>query len=399
MYYQFGHCLVDTNNYKIYRYKQVISDDAKSIEFLSLLGQHYPNVVEKNYLIEKLWHGQAVTDSSLSKLVSDVRKLVEPDEDNICYIKTVRGSGFRLNEKVYISPTNPLKQPVNHAKLNLIARSFERLKSLFRKPAFLLITTFAVSAIFLNAYFPASNNINQPTKIINPIIRVAVLPVKSENTPINEWIKYGVMSMTTDQLNSYSSIQTIPSSTVIAVAETIDPSISIDNDYQQYFKTLCGQIGCNHIISIQYKLDENASPVLRYHIYDHNQRTSFNHFASNDVIYATAQMLDSLVRDLLPSQGNRISLSDTYSNNTKANRDYAIGVHELLSGDPVAAMSYLQLALNKEPDFFWAKARLAEAYYQNGQLEKSSSLVEQLNQQQPSDKRDYFLQHLKSNIL
>jgi len=402
MYYQFGQYLVDTDNYKITKRDQFLSDDSKSIQLLSLLCDNYPNVLDKDYLIEQLWQGHVVTDSSLSKLISDIRKLIEIKGDDTCYIKTVRGSGFRFNVEVKISTTKPSTLSSQNKTLSYLTKIVSQLKKRLTKPVLWSLTALLLFTAYLLHDLPAFNkhgtnlsNIRHPDRSI----RVAVLPVKSEKTPINEWIKYGVMSMTTDQLNSYSSIHTIPSATVIAVTQNMDPSLSIKKNYKKYFEVLCGQIGCDHIISIEYALDANNSPILSYHIYDSNQRTSFNHFASNDVIYATAQMMDSLIRDLLPSQTNKISLSDTYSSDTKANRDYAIGVHELLNGDPVSAMSYLKLALSKEPDFFWAKARLAEANYQNGQLEKASKIIAQLDQNNTSAKRHYFLQHLYSNIL
>ncbi len=392
MYYQFDHFLVDTNNLRIYSGDQLLSDDEKCIKLIALLCDKYPNVVEKDYLIEQIWNGQAVTDWSLSKLVSDLRKLLEPANSKANYIKTVRGSGFRFNAKVKISEQKPSdSERQNYSKQNKPSHFFKT-GTIVSLLALLFVSAYIVSHFYQNPSQELKNSPSGP-------LRIAVLPVESDNTPINDWIKFGVMSMVTDQLNSYSSIQTIPSSTVISATESLSKEISIDDNFRQYFETLCGKVGCNKIVSIHYQINQSGSPELYYTIYDEQQQSSVTNFKSNDIIYATAQLLDSLARDLLPTRSNRISLSDTYSSDTKANRDYAIGVNELLSGDPVSAISYLKIALERKPDFFWANARLAEAHYQNGQLKLASDLVAKLKQQNPSAKRNYFLEHLESNIL
>ncbi len=100
MYYQFDKYLVDHVKSKIYLDGELISDDEKSVKLVCLLCAGYPDVVEKQTLIESLWPDQVVTDWSLSKLVSDVRQLLGDNGKDQGYIKTIRGKGFKFNSEV-----------------------------------------------------------------------------------------------------------------------------------------------------------------------------------------------------------------------------------------------------------------------------------------------------------
>ena len=77
MYYQFDRYLVDKENHKLYCDDEVISDDEKTVNLLSLLCENSPDLVSKQMLLDALWPDQAVSDWPLSKLISDVRQLLE----------------------------------------------------------------------------------------------------------------------------------------------------------------------------------------------------------------------------------------------------------------------------------------------------------------------------------
>jgi len=76
MYYRFGEYLLDLEIRKLYLNDVVVSDDGKTILLLKTLCECYPEVVDKQLLIDTLWPDQVVTDWSLSRLVSDTRQLL-----------------------------------------------------------------------------------------------------------------------------------------------------------------------------------------------------------------------------------------------------------------------------------------------------------------------------------
>ena len=111
---------------------------------------------------------------------------------------------------------------------------------------------------------------------------------------------------------------------------------------------------------IKHHYGPNSNPVLTYQILKNNYRSAIFDFSQPDIIDTADMLLDHLASDLIPQEKDHYSLTDTYSNDNKANRDYAIGGDELLTGDLKSAKIYLELTISKQPDFLWARAYLAE---------------------------------------
>lgn len=340
-------------------------------------------------MINELWPGQVVTDWSLSKLVSDVRQLLGDSGKDQEYIKTIRGKGFKLNVSVQKLDTAP------DISLNIQpVQKSDNSASLFSRALIAMIFVIAIG------YFVITQN-KKPapatTDIYSGPRQVAVLPIfNSQNDTMNDWVKYGVMSLIAEQLNPYTNIQVIPVSTVISSLPT--PLPSSPEEEHQLFEHVCGQIGCTDLISINYQI-KNKLPTLDYRIINAGRTTISVEFSSPDVIDAAVLLIDELTVELLPSDHDGPEVELKYTSNNKANRDYAIGIHELLSGDIQSARNYLELAHNREPDFFWARAYLAEVEYRSGNLEKANNMVLELEKNQLTAEQSYFLQHLYSNIL
>jgi DNA-binding winged helix-turn-helix (wHTH) protein len=89
----------------------VIPLDKKNNELLKILCSNYPEVSCKDDLLNELWPEQIVSESSLSRLISDTRFILNDNGRKQSSIKTCRGDGFALtNSPLRDSPiTAPLK--------------------------------------------------------------------------------------------------------------------------------------------------------------------------------------------------------------------------------------------------------------------------------------------------
>lgn len=386
MLYQFDQFQLDPVSTKLYKESKLISDDGKIIKALHILCANYPEVVDKELLINEIWPKQIVTDASLSKLISDTRQLLGDNGKDQGNIKTVRGRGFRLNTHVEIQQT----ETVNRAPVSSSGKVKKNLS----------LPLLALSIVLLGAAVIYFSGIVKPKQVDKTApLKLAVLPVVSETEDhLNDWVTYGLMSMVAEQLSQYSSLQVIPVAKVIQSfpAEWNKPGVKIENS--QLFEKICGQLGCSQLLEMRFK-SVNGQPFISYQIIENGSNTVFFEFNSIDIIDATDKLLEHLAIELIPAEKDIIPLETTFSQNNKANRDYAIGVHELLSGEVDAARNYLLLALQRQPDFFWAKAYLAEVHYRAGNLKQASSAIDELDNARLSPDKSYFLQHLQSNIL
>ncbi len=381
MYYKIGDYQLDLETRKLCQNGYVVSDDPKIIKLLESLCSSYPDVFDKQPLKEAIWPDQVVTDWSLTRLVSDTRQLLGDSGKDQDYIKTNRSRGYRLNIKIEKSAG----EVGLNTKTKKTGRQLIKTKSLA-----LIVLVISLLIFFLYQY----DNVETQPKLP---FRIAVLPVVSETSaPIDEWIKYGIMSMVSEQLGRYKALQTLPVGTVISTISGMDKEISTRSDK---FDVLCNRLGCSHLVILKYALDKNNQPLLSYQILSQDYSSPVSIFSQPDVILATEMMLDNLAKDLIPGESERISLNDTYSDDPKANRDYAIGVHELIRGDFSSAKSYLLLAINRKPEFFWANAYLAEVEYRTSNVQAAINLIKQLKAASLTGQQAYFLEHLHSDIL
>ncbi|ACA88993.1 winged helix-turn-helix domain-containing protein [Shewanella woodyi] len=105
MIYTFGHCHLNTKTHQLYVNDGLISLENRQFLLLQLLAKSGNQVVSRDHLLENLWPKQIVSDTSLSRLISDTRKLIGDDGKSQHIIKTCRGGGFMLVPPITMSDT------------------------------------------------------------------------------------------------------------------------------------------------------------------------------------------------------------------------------------------------------------------------------------------------------
>ena len=113
MNYRFAQCFLDIEKQQLWVEGVCIQTERRNFLLLQILVEHSGETVDRQFLIEHLWPDQIVSDWSLSRLVSDTRKLVGDDGKKQAVIKTCRGGGFML--AVQAIPEQKLVMPKNVA--------------------------------------------------------------------------------------------------------------------------------------------------------------------------------------------------------------------------------------------------------------------------------------------
>lgn len=83
--------------------QQSLSDEQNSVriepmmcELLAYFCRHQGSVVSKEQLLDEVWHGRFVSDNTVSKLVTKLRKALQDDARNPEYIVTIPKRGYRF---------------------------------------------------------------------------------------------------------------------------------------------------------------------------------------------------------------------------------------------------------------------------------------------------------------
>ncbi len=99
MIYSFVDCFLDDCLYQLRRAGAIVEIEPKAFDLLSYLLHHRDRVVSKDELLEKLWPGQVVSESALTRCVGRVREAVHDDGARQEIIKTYHGQ-----ENVFLPP-------------------------------------------------------------------------------------------------------------------------------------------------------------------------------------------------------------------------------------------------------------------------------------------------------
>jgi len=91
-----GEWLAEPTLNRISRDGDDVAVEPKVMEVLVCLASHPGRAVTKDHFFETLWEGMVVTDDSLSRCISELRKHFGDDSRDPRYIETIRKTGYRL---------------------------------------------------------------------------------------------------------------------------------------------------------------------------------------------------------------------------------------------------------------------------------------------------------------
>lgn len=91
---RFGSCVLDTLTHELRRAGVVQHLSLKAFSFLEFLLERRPSVVSKVEIHDRLWPKTFVSDSSLTRLVSEIRSALGKEAD---LLRTVHGLGYAFS--------------------------------------------------------------------------------------------------------------------------------------------------------------------------------------------------------------------------------------------------------------------------------------------------------------
>jgi len=94
--YVFGDFEIDPANRTCLRGGELVPLTGRVFDILVVFAENPGRLLEKDELIEKVWHGDAVEDGNLARNVSTLRRALGDDSREHKYIATVQGHGYRF---------------------------------------------------------------------------------------------------------------------------------------------------------------------------------------------------------------------------------------------------------------------------------------------------------------
>src|SRR5687767_15002098 len=85
---------LDSDRHRLSRDGQELHAEPKVLSVLSYLVQHRNRVVPKEELLDELWEERHVSESALTRVIRDLRRLLDDSSSEPRFIRTIYGKGF-----------------------------------------------------------------------------------------------------------------------------------------------------------------------------------------------------------------------------------------------------------------------------------------------------------------
>lgn len=96
MQFLFGDCVLDPDRRELSRGSEVIAIGPQVFDLLLYLVQHREHVVSKDDVLDTVWAGRIVSESTLTSHINAARKAVGDSGDEQRLIRTIARKGFRF---------------------------------------------------------------------------------------------------------------------------------------------------------------------------------------------------------------------------------------------------------------------------------------------------------------
>src|SRR5262245_52911969 len=111
MQFLFGDCVLDPGRLELTRVSQAIAVGPQVFDLLDYLVRNRERVVSKDQLLDAVWGGRIVSESTLASHINAVRKAIGDSGEEQRLVKTVARKGFRFVGEVREAPVSPNVKP------------------------------------------------------------------------------------------------------------------------------------------------------------------------------------------------------------------------------------------------------------------------------------------------
>ena len=112
MIYTFGEHELDTRLFELRHTGNQCPLEPRVFDVLAYLVKHRDRVVTKQELLDEIWYGRIVCESTLTHSLMQARKAVRDCGRKQRLIQTIHGRGYRFVGEVHVSNDRAALQPV-----------------------------------------------------------------------------------------------------------------------------------------------------------------------------------------------------------------------------------------------------------------------------------------------
>lgn len=398
--FEFGEYRLDITNNQLLKNNIPVSITQKSFEILLFLIENKGLVLKKEELLDSLWEGNFVEESTLTQHIYMLRKALKEKGDESGYIETIPKIGYRfVGEVEEVFYENPRTQiAVNHVypdltesfstsindeivhfksltesgkisayveeKTKTTAAAAPRSKKSFPAKNYIILAIAAIFGIALltyslyesNVFSSASPEQNREQQIKS----IAVLPFNIIGEAKDEKLGLGMADVLISKLGNLEGISVRPTSSIIRFSE----------DENQDLFEIGRKLNVDAILvgTVQRENDLIRVNVQLYRISDHSQIATEKFDEKYSNIFSIQDRISDKIAGKLflkKNQNENSPIYLKYTDNIEAYQAYSMGLfhwNKRTQENLEKAVGYFQTAVEKDPNFAYAYAYLADSY-------------------------------------
>ena len=366
-YYEFGAFRLNVTERLLYRDVEAVPLTPKVFDLLLLLVDNAGHVLEKSSLMEQLWPDSFVEESSLTQNISLLRRALGDGDGN--YIETIPKRGYR-----FVADVKEIDEPVvsiHDTSEHKVASSNYKVAT-SNRPVTTYVTTFTVCLILVTVIGFVYRSRRRAAEDFAPK-SVAVLPFKTIGTDKEDLLGLGMADALIIKLSRLEQLTVLPTSSVFKFTDRNKSAVEIGRE-----------LGVESVLDGTVQRDGDWVRVTAQLIRLSDGKTVWS--GKFDERYRSIFTLQDSISDQLSSSlrprmsGTPPESAGHPTENTEAYEAYLTGLYfwnRRTRENLPKAITYLEQAVEKDPNFAEARAILADCYYLSTQEEYGSSAPEE----------------------
>lgn len=362
--YLFEQCEVDPAGYRLLVRGEPVAIEPRVFELVVYLIEQRDRVVSKDELLERLWAGKYVTESTLTRAVYEARRALGDSSREQRIIKTLHSRGYQFVADLYtdapddgdvtgssesppVSPDAPSDAPDTAPPLAGTSTPHRARRLAVAAVVLLGIAVVAVSTMwYRKAAPPASRE------------RIAIMPFSIDaNTADLGWAELGLPGLLAETLSERADMTVFPANRVRQAL--LQKGVAVDATQQEQLRALRDMFGVDHVL------------------FAHVGRDRAQLTAGYDLLSADGHQVAGTARSG-GAGGLAITLARTIANEVDVaykagvslrkigpdefvNEAFARGLQAQLGGQLEDSVRYFEVCLSNDPSNGWAQYELGNS--------------------------------------
>jgi tetratricopeptide (TPR) repeat protein len=350
----------------------------QSFQVLLYLIERRQRLVTREELIEAFWSGVAVTDNAVAQCIAEIRKALADDPRNPRFVKTIPKVGYRFlalmaEEHQTTGAARPQLDAPKPAPLPDAPLATPSAKPLRSSRGFVLALLAAVALTALIGWLIWSRALPRTVELSLPQVagRKALAVMYFENQSSRKdlsWLREGLADMFIADLAHFDRLTVLSRPQLQLLLNRIghnpDHAIQLDDALEIARRSHADAI----LLGSFMPLGEKTLIDVRLFETSRGRQLTTDRFIVErpaDIITQVDLLSPRLAAQLVGSANGaakRSGLADVMTNNVEAYRYYSSGVSKAQSFQNAEAIALLRKAIQLDPGFAMAYARIGYAY-------------------------------------